>query len=412
MDDTSEDIARTLGLGGRGGGRRWWVAAVLVAAAVVAGGWFLLRGNLTADKVQYDTATVSRGDFRVTISATGTVEPTNLVEVSSELSGTLKTVEVDFNDEVEVGTVLARLDTTKLEAQVAIAKASLDAAIARVAVAQASLDTARANYEIMRDLEARGVTTHQDLVAQQASFSRAQAELQSAQADRSLSEANLDLYKLDMAKACICSPIKGIVLDRAADPGQIVAASFSAPVLFTLAADLKQMQLQVDIDEADIGRVAVGNAAEFTVDAYPDRSFPAEISEIRFAPETVDGVVTYKAILSIDNSSMLLRPGMTATAEIVVAEVADALVVPNAALRYAPPRESESSEDRSGLLGMIMPHRPTGSAAADAKTVWALAGGIPREVPVRTGDSNGQVTQILGEALSEGDLVITGQSDE
>ncbi|MDJ0631126.1 MAG: efflux RND transporter periplasmic adaptor subunit [Rhodobacter sp.] len=414
MRKTSDDISETLGLNSSRNGRRLWIAAAAVAAIAGAGIWYFVQTTGPADAVQYVTTKAARGDFSVTVTATGTVEPTNLVEISSELSGTLESVEVDFNDTVEVGTVLAQLDTTKLEAQVQVAKASLESAIARVAMAKASLDDAREKYESARDLDARGVTPHQAFLTQRANFVRAQAELQSAEADQSLAEANLDLYSADLERACICSPIKGVVLDRSVDPGQIVAASLSAPVLFTVAEDLAQMELQVNIDEADIGRIAVGNRATFTVDAYDLRRFPAEISEVRFAPETIDGVVTYKAILTIDNSAMLLRPGMTATADITVAEISDALIVPNAALRFAPPREADPDveDERSGLLGMLIPSRPDEAATGDDKTLWVLKDGVAQEIAVRAGDSDGRVTELLGGALTEGDFVIIDQTNE
>ncbi len=412
MNDKSNEIAQTLGLGAHGKGRRFWAALSVVVAIVLVGVWYAVKITDTSGAIRYVTAQVTHSDFVVTVTATGTVEPTNLVEISSELSGTLASVEVDFNDAVDIGTVLAKLDTTKLEAQVEIAKASLDAAVARVAVAQAVLEDARQKYETARDLDLQGFTPHQTFVSQQAAFRTAQAELQSSLADRSLAEANLDLYSAELDKACICSPIKGIVLDRSVDPGQIVAASLSAPVLFTVAEDLTQMELQVAIDEADIGRIAIGNKANFTVDAYEDQRFPAEISEVRFAPETIDGVVTYKAILTIDNSEMLLRPGMTATADIIVAEITDALVVPNAALRYTPPTPSsaEESEERSGLLGMLIPDRPDAATSGDDRTLWILDDGVPQEVPVSTGDSDGRITEILDGPLKVGSFVITDQS--
>lgn len=412
MAEDGDEVARTLGLGERRRGRVWIGGAVALVLAG-AGIWAWTAVNGTQQAVSYTTAEVARGDLTVTVTATGTVEPTNLVEISSELSGTLESVRVDFNDPVEVGTVLAQLDTEKLEAQVAVSKASLDAAIARVAMARATLEDTREQYNSARELGERGFTARQSLVTQEAAFNRAQAELQAAQADQALAEANLDLHQTELEKACICSPIEGVVLDRAVDPGQIVAATLSAPVLFTVAEDLTQMELQVDIDEADIGRVRVGNTAEFTVDAYDERRFPAEITEVRFAPETVEGVVTYKAILSIDNADMLLRPGMTATADIVVAEVDDALVVPNAALRYAPPRNPDpaAEEERSGLLGMLIPADPEDRATGDDRSLWVLREGVAEEVPVRTGDSDGRVTEILEGPLAVGDQVITDRDD-
>ncbi len=413
MADSGEDVAKTLGLNAPGGRRFGWVKYAVAVAVVAGGAWYWLSVQDDERGVQYVTEQVERGDFSVTVNATGTVEPTNLVEISSELSGTLDTVRVDFNDIVEVGTVLATLDTTQLDAQLAVSQAQLDASVARIAIVQATLDETRERYEAARDLERRGITPRQTFMAQQAAFERAQAEMQSALADKALAQANLELQQATLDKACICSPIRGVVLDRSADTGQIVASALNAPVLFTVAEDLTKMELQVDIDEADIGRIAVKNRAVFTVDAYDAMRFPAEIAEVRFAPETIDGVVTYKAVLSIDNSDMLLRPGMTATADITVADVRDALVVPNAALRYAPPRSPDDGADdaRSGLLGMLMPDAPEEQAQGDARTIWVMREGAPVEVDVLAGDSDGSVTEILQGDLTEGDAVITDRID-
>ncbi|MBT8476461.1 MAG: efflux RND transporter periplasmic adaptor subunit [Alphaproteobacteria bacterium] len=410
MTDTPDDVARTLGLnaGGRHKFRRWVLGAAAVLAVAVMAYWAF--GPNAETPIQYETTKVARADLTITVSATGTVEPTNLVEISSELSGTLEAVNVDFNDVVEEGTVLATLDTTKLRAQLDVSRASVSSAKARVAIAQVSLNEAQELFRSAQELDTRGVITHEAFISRKAIFERAQAELASARAEQELAEATLQMHQAELDRACICSPISGVVLDRTVDPGQIVAASLSAPVLFTLAEDLSKMELQVDIDEADIGRVAVGNAAQFTVDAYDDRRFPAKITEIRFAPETIDGVVTYKAVLNIDNSDMLLRPGMTATADITVDFIEDALVVPNAALRYAPPTEAEGGE-RSGLLGMLIPEAPPQARVTDSRSVWVLREDAPAQVAVRTGPSDGNLTQIVEGALDVGDSVITDQSD-
>jgi len=411
MSQSSEEVAKKLGLGGRRGLLPRWVlytlGLIVVAAAVFY--WTVYAGP--QNDVEYITAEAVIGDLRETVTATGTVEPTNMVEISSELSGTLDKINVDFNDSVSKGSVLAELDTTKLEAKLAVSKASLDSAIARVAMAEATLEDAKAKFDSARKLEERGVAAHQTFVTQRTAYMRAQAELQSAQADRALAEADLELNQAELEKACICSPIDGVVLDRAVDPGQIVAATLSAPLLFVIAEDLTKMELQVDIDEADIGRTSVGNWAEFTVDAYDERTFPAEISEIRFAPKTVDGVVTYKAVLSIDNSDLALRPGMTATADITVAEIDDALLVPNAALRYAPPALPAEDEDRSGLLGMLIPQGGDDGNRGDDKTVWVLRDGEPQEIAIRSGATDGRMTVIDEGELSEGDVVIVGRVD-
>jgi len=411
MAAKSDEIAQTLA---KAAGRRGWPLWLWLAlgAGVVGGGWGFWSMQATDARVEYTTEAVLRGDLTVLVTATGTVQPTNQVDISSELSGTLASVEVDFNDTVAVGQVLARLDTTKLDALLSNAEASLAAAVARVAQADASLLEATENFATAKELDQRGISTRQSLVAAQAAHDRAAAALQIARADAKLAEANLAVQRADTAKAVIHSPIKGVVLNRDADVGKIVASSLSAPTLFVLAEDLTKMELQVDVDEADIGRVQVGNAASFTVEAHNGRVFPARITALRYAPETTDGVVTYKAVLSVDNADLALRPGMTATASIEVSKTTGALLVPNAALRYAPPQQATSNSGGSGLLGLIMPGRtstrPKKSNGVDG--VWLLRGGVPEEVEVKTADSDGRLTVITEGALAEGDQVITDQA--
>ena len=210
-----------------------------------------------------------------------------------------------------------------------------------------------------------------------------------------------------------------MILSRNVDVGQIVASALQAPVLFTIAEDLSQMELQVDIDEADVGAVRVGNPATFTVEAYQGRVFPAEIAEVLYAPQTVEGVVTYEAILSIDNADLALRPGMTATSEIVVEEIGEALLVPNAALRFAPPAEPEEAEERGGgLLGLLIPRPPEERPTAPppgpdgSRTLWVLRDSVAAPLMVRTGATDGLMTAILEGDLAEGDLVITDLAAE
>jgi len=418
MSEKRDEIERKLGLG-RSTHRSWWLWLAAGAIAAAVAGYAYYGQDTERDTPQYVTQKAQRGDITVTVTATGTVEPTNLVSISSELSGTVAEVLVDYNDEVEAGQELARLDTVKLEAQVSVQEANLRAAEARVVSAEATLAETMETYQNTRKLDDRGVATRTDLVGAKAAFDRARANLQVVNADRALAEANLELTRADLDKACICSPIKGVVLDRQVDAGQIVASSLSAPTLFTVAEDLTKMELQVNVDEADIGRLARGNRSTFTVDAYDDRVFPAEIARIRYASETVDGVVTYLATLSLDNADLALRPGMTATAEIVVAEVTDALLVPNAALRFAPSQVltqemedgAEEDDNRSGLLGIIMPRRPQDAPKRSLNTLWVLRGAETVEIDVETGDSDGSFTVITGGALEEGDLVIIDQVD-
>lgn len=407
--DKAAEIEARLGLGAHR--RRWrfggWALALSGVAVAGLAVWAALGAG--EDETAYRTAPALRGDLVVMVSATGTVEPTNLVEISSELSGTLRSVNVDYNDTVTAGQVLAELDTTKLKAELAVAEANVTAAQAQLARARATLVEARDNYERVAALDARGVASHQALIAQRAAFDRAGAEVTVAEANLDLARAKRGLVQADLDKACICSPIDGVVLDRAADKGQIVASSLSAPVLFTIAEDLAEMEVRVAVDEADIGAIAEGDPVRFTVDAYDDRSFPAEIRTIRYAPETVEGVVSYTAVLSVANEDLSLRPGMTATAEIIVAELSDVLTVPNAALRFAPPQETEAGARGGGLLGMILPRRPSDETRASGRAVWVLRDGQPVQVPVVPGSSDGVRTQILEGGLAEGDPVILGQ---
>ena len=413
MVDQKSEMEQLLGSGA--GKRRvsWWIWGIVGLALAGTGLWYVAPFGSDAAGTEYETRVAEIGHLTVSVSATGTIEPTNQVEVSSELSGTMAEVLVDDNDDVAVGQVLARLDTTKLAAQLEVQKAMLISAEARVAQAQSSLDQAAETYDATEQLEERGVSSRRAFVSARTAYDNAVAALQIADADRNLAEAQLDMTQADLDKAVLHSPIQGIVLLRDVDPGQIVAASLSAPVLFILAEDLTQMELQVDVDEADIGRISVGDLATFTVEAYDEREFPAEIAKIRFAPETVEGVVTYKAVLSIDNSEMLLRPGMTATSEITVAEYDDVLLVPNAALRFAPPQVVEETESDSGggLLGMLIPDDAGDNrGAVDRNTVWLLRDGTAQEVAVETGDSDGRHTIIAGGEVRPGDAVITDQT--
>ena len=406
---SSDDIAKMLAGAGPKPLRWPWVLLVLAVLAGAAG-WYYMSRSTGAAEVRYTTETVAKGDLVVVVTATGTVQPTTEVEVSSELSGTLASVSVDYNDTVKVGQVLAQLDTTKLTAQVDNARAQLAAAKARVTQAEASAREAAAVLTTQQELAARGVATRKDMVGFEASDQRAQAAVEIARADLTLAEANLDLVSADLGKADIRSPINGVVLDRTAEAGQIVAASFEAPVLFKLAEDLERMQLLVDIDEADIGKVKIGDVADFTVEAYPGRSFPAKITQVRFAPETTNDVVTYKAVLSVANPDGLLRPGMTATAVITVDKVAGAFLVPNAALRYAPPMVAEKEGPSGGLIGLILPSRSGGDATlGSGKSIWLLKAGAPAEMPVQLGASDGRVTVVTGD-LTVGDQVILDQS--
>lgn len=395
------------------GGWRPSRTVIIIAAIILAVGalWYWWASSGTSTSTEYATEVLDRGDITVLVTATGSVEPTNQVEISSELSGTILTVEFDFNDHVKAGQVLARLDTDKLEATVAHSRAALAAANARIAEAEINLEETKANYDRATQLEEKGFSSAQAFLAAKAAYQRAVAALQSANANAETAQADLTLNQTNLGKACICSPIDGVVLERNVEVGQIVAASFSAPVLFTLAEDLAKMQLQVDIDEADIGQVSEGDHALFTVEAYQDKSFPASISELRFAPLTVNGVVTYKAILAIDNADLLLRPGMTATADIIVAQSSDVLRIPNAALRFTPPAPEQDTEESGGMFSMFTPPAPKigtpiTSDTQGQRTVWVLNEDVAEPVMVTTGTTDGTFTEVVASDLKAGDKII------
>jgi HlyD family secretion protein len=337
------------------------------------------------------------------------VQPTNKVDVSSELSGTVRSVLVDYNSPVKVGQVLAELDTDKLKATLNSSRARLASAKAKVLDAEATLVEKRVAFERKRTLATSRVSSQQDLDTAKAAYDRASAAIESAKADVGVAEADVELNETNLGKSRIVSPINGVVLKRNVDPGQTIASSLQAPVLFTIAEDLTQMEVQVDVDEADVGKVKEGNEGTFSVDAHPDRKFQARIRELRYGSEVVQGVVTYKAVLSTDNSGLLLRPGMTATAEIVVQQVAKALTVPNMALRYAPPVQHASKDS---FLRRILPGPPRFRAASQReeggpnRRVWAVKNGTPVPIPVVVGASDGQRTEIVKGEITEGQGVI------
>lgn len=399
--------------------KKWLWIAVIVLAVMVAG---LLLYNGSDPSVRYETQTVKRGDLAVTVSATGTLAPLKEVEVGIEVSGTIQSVEADYNDEVVVGQVLARLDTTRLEAQALQSRAALESAKARVRQAQATLREAEvqlAKQLHVRELSGGKVPSQFDLDAAQAALARARADLASARAAVTQAQGTLDVNRTDLTKAVVKSPINGVVLKRSVEPGQTLASQFQAPVLFTLAEDLKQMELQVDVDEADVGLVQPGQHARFTVDAYPDRGFPADITQVRYGSETVEGVVTYKTVLRVANEDLMLRPGMTATALITVEQKNDVLLVDNSVLRFVPPATQEEQQARRGFLSMLLPRPPRSRSGqekpvTDSRTqqVWSLRNGELTPVTITKGSTNGIVTEIIAGDVEVGTELVSGQAGE
>lgn len=412
--DPDLDIAQTLEIDQSFSRRkvlkRWFIVALLVVAAVII--VLILKRMGNSNSVQYKTQEVVRGNLTVIVTATGTLQPTNKVDVGSELSGIIKSVEVDYNDRVKVGQVLARLDTSKLEAQIAQAKAALESAKAKVLQAQATVSETRSKLSQLQrvwELSNKKVPSQSELDAAEAAFERAKADEASAKAAVSQAQATLEAYETDLSKSFIRSPINGVVLTRSVEPGQTVAASFQAPVLFTLAEDLTQMELHVDVDEADIGKVQEGQKATFSVSAYPNRTFEARVTQVRYGSSTTSGVVTYKAVLKVNNLDLSLRPGMTATADIMVKKVENAILVPSAALRFTPP-VPEEKKPSTGLVGALLPRPPRSASrqgegiSADKKQqrVWTLKDGQLSAIPVTIGSTDGSMTEVVAGEIKPG----------
>jgi HlyD family secretion protein len=418
-DNKSSEALRGLlnvtAISGAGAGKRRWLllgstlAALIVAVALFSGGGKDAAGRFV-------TEDAALGNLLVTASASGTLQPTKSVDVGSELSGTLTKVLVQENDRVTKGQLLAELDTAKLKDTVAKSQAAVTSAEAAVAQKRATVAEAKASLARMRqvaELSGGKVPAKTELETAEATLQRAVADEASARADVTQAKATLKTDETNLGKAIIRSPVNGVVLTRKVEPGQTVAAQMTTPVLFVLAEDLSKMELQVKVDEADVGNVKTGQKASFTVSAWPGRKFPALIQRVGLGSTTTDNVVTYKTILQVDNDDLALRPGMTATASIVTASRGNVLLVPNAALRFTPPT-TNGAQNRS-LVSRLVPMPPSNATKRPAATaekgdearVWVLGEQGPQAVAVKTGVSNGRQTEILGGDLNAGMAVIT-----
>lgn len=413
----SETMTRVAVAGRRKRLVRWGAAAGagLILVIVIAVWGLGSRDGAVA----YHTQPVRRGDLALTVVATGNLQATNQVQVGSELSGIIVSLKADYNDAVQQGQPLAYLDDSKYRAAVARSKAEL--ASAKASYKEAVATRQAQEKKLARQRKTRALTenklpSQEDLEQTEADLERAIAAVDAAVAAIDKAQATLQSDEADLKKTVIYSPINGIVLSRDVEVGQTVAASLQAPVLFTLAEDLRRMELQVDVDEADVGQIQPGQSAAFTVDAYPDREFAAQITQVRYGAQTTEGVVTYKSVLQVENPDLLLRPGMTATATINVLTVAKALLVPNAALRFAPVQNAEKPKREGGLVSALMP-RPRFSRAsrpADEETsekdkqgrVWILKENQPVELPVTVEATDGAITAVTSPDLKEGVPVI------
>lgn len=442
--DSPQDLAAIVAEGGKRRPLRYVIIAAVVLLAL-GGGYYWYRSQQTQKNAGpvYVTEPLRRGDISLEITATGNLAPTNKVSVGSELSGIVLEVLADRNDQVKKGQPVAKLDTTKLMQTNASTKANLLAAKAKVGQVEATLKETEANlgrYKELNRLSGGKSPSQAEMETAEATVNRARADLDSAKASVDASEAAVRSNETDLSKTIIRSPIDGIVLTRSVEPGQTVAASFTAPELFVIAESLEKMELQVAVAEADIGRVEKAQRATFTVDAWPDRNYKASVTIVAYGSKVTNNVVTYDTELEVPNEDLSLRPGMTATADISVASSKNILMVPNAALRFDPNRttgQSPQGAQQKSFVQSLMPGpprrggsggsgggsrsgvrsrsalKPGGDEAKEKAKLWVLREGKPVEVHVTTGLTDGRNTEVSSADLQEGaEIIIRAETAE
>jgi HlyD family secretion protein len=415
--------------------RRLLLISILGIAVLAA--LFVIRRRDNS-QTHYLTATVDRGPIIQAVAATGVLQAVTTVQVGSQVSGNIESLGADFNSVVHQGQVIARLDPSLFEARVAQMQANQTMGLANVERARANVADAKQKYDRARELAAQNLIASSDLDSAQATFQAAQAQVKADQAAAEQSQANLHQAQVDLAHTIIRAPIDGVVINRSVDVGQTVAASFQAPVLFVIAGDLRHMQVNASIDEADIGQVRQAQSVTFTVDAYPDRTFSGKVEQIRLQPVTEQNVVTYNTIISVENEDLALLPGMTATVSIIIEQRPDAVRLQVVALRFhmgalrvpMPPKEPASTtmgrssrgtfaarswagggrgpQAQPGSSARGFPTQSSGNGSGRPTVVFTLdPEGRSRPAPVHLGISDGEFVEVL-DGLEPGAKVITG----
>jgi HlyD family secretion protein len=423
------------------------IVGVLLVIGI--GVFLLLRGSENGQK--FKTAPVTRGNLKATVTATGTLNAVTTVLVGTQVSGTIKQIYADFNSSVKKGQLIAEIDPATFQAQVEQQRANLMASKANVAKAKTALADAERTMQRNKELFAKSFIARSDLDTAETNYDSSRAQVNVNEAQVAQTEAALKTSEINLHYTKIVSPVDGVVVSRNVDVGQTVAASFQTPTLFTIAQDLTKMQVDTSVDEADIGKAVLGQDVEFSVDAYPDRTFKGTVSQIRIAPITVQNVVTYDVVVKVDNDELKLKPGMTANVSIIVASKSGVLKISNAALRFRPSEKDlgKSGADQvakeggkpggapgkgagrpggaqgqeGGKPGGGAPGkgagRPGGSpqveggGQSDVRTagqrsyaVWIAEGGKPKRVPVTTGITDGAFTEVTSGDLREGQELI------
>jgi HlyD family secretion protein len=391
------------------------VGAVAVVAVLGFGFWSLRDG---ARETPFVTAGVQKGAITQVVSATGTLQAVVTVQVGSQVSGTIEKLNADFNSKVKQGQVIAQLNQDKFRASVDQGKANLLAGQANLAKGKVGVDDTRRTLDRMRELRKRDLVAQSDLDAAQSAYDAAVAQYEVNKAQVAQAQASLNQTTVDLNNTTIRSPVDGTVISRTVDVGQTVAASLQAPILFTIANDLSKMQVHTSVDEADVGSIWTGQTVTFTVDAYPARRFKGKVSQVRNAPTTVQNVVTYNAIVEIDNSELLLKPGMTTNVEFLISRKTDVLKIPNMAIRFRPPWEKQEAQElirqasRSGGGGGAGRRRPRAAQADPERKdgrlvkIYVLRNYEPVAVEVRVGITDGSYTELIEGEVAEKDQAI------
>ncbi|WP_157277712.1 efflux RND transporter periplasmic adaptor subunit [Aliarcobacter butzleri] len=389
--------------------------AIISFLAIVL--FFIFNGNDKSNKIEYITKKVTQGDLSVVVSTTGNLNPTNSVEIGIEVSGTLKEIFVDFNDEVKAGQILAKIDTVKLQSQVDSSTAALAIAVANQKESQVLLNNKKTLYDRTLNMYKNSggkYPSKNELDDTRFSYEAAIESLEAAKAKVLQAQSNLKTDKQNLEKASVKSSIDGIVLNREVEVGQTLAATMSAPKLFTIAKDLTNMDLIVSIDEADVADIKKDLPVTFAVDAYPNKVFNGKVKQVRLNPVDTNGVVTYETVVSVDNEDLLLKPGMTATAKIITKESKNKLLIPNGALRFKP----KMQEQKNGGVNLVGPNmnRPANVARDLSKKelspIFILENNQPKRVMVKVLDSDGKLTSIESEELKVNDEVIISQKSD
>ncbi|RDU71292.1 efflux RND transporter periplasmic adaptor subunit [Helicobacter anseris] len=367
-------------------------------------------------KIIYNTTKPILGNITQTISATGTLSATNDVEIGSQISGTISKVYVDVNDNVKKGQILAEINPNKLKQTLDGYEAQLNSAKANLESSKVTLQQKKWNYERLEKLykATKGQSPSQlELQTAKLDFLQAQADVKIKQASMQQIQTNINAAKIDLQNSIITSPIDGIILTREVSAGQTVAASLNTPTLFTLAENLKDMKLVVNISESDIGKVKVNQKVSFNVDAYPNQTFYAKVNRVNFASTTTDNITSYETNIFVDNEQLLLRPGMSATANIEVASAKNAMLIPIAAIFYQPNIQTTQKKKSNASLFPAPPPRQKRSIN-NAKningtnaTIWILKDNIPQEISIEVGVSNSKFVQVLSKEITQDTLIIT-----